>query len=400
MVRPRGGGPVEVYDFQVAGARNFFGGGLLVHNCLIIDDPVKGREEAESGIYRERAWEWWESTALTRLAPGGIVVLIQTRWHTDDLSGRILTRPSPLRWRVLSMPAIAGDRDPLGRTPGEEFPSVRGRAPGYFANLQANLSNYVFASVYQQNPVSAQGNFFRREAFRYWRPGDGLDPSGMLQRAAISGAWVDCEGHRIDLTDCWRFATVDVAASTKTSADWTVVSVWAISRGGELLLLDRARGHVETGDHFAMAAPLRTRWRFDVLFVEHGFFGKTLVEDARAAGIPVAELTADKDKVTRAIPAAARLHAGKVWWPSYAQAPWVETEWEPELLAFDRGDNDDQVDTFSYAARVASAHWSPPPPPRRPRQPAQGLDQIAKAYAAGSGNGDHGPPDLMTIPLG
>ena len=249
---------------------------------------------------------------------------------------------------------------------------MRGREPGHFTQLAATMTPYVFASVYQQNPVAAAGNFFRRQAFRYWRQGDGLDPSGRLRSRAISGAWVDCEGLRIDLADSWRFATVDVAASTKTSADWTVVSVWAIGRGGDLLLLDRARGHVETGDHFAMAAPLRAKWQFDVLFVERQFYGKTLVEDARNAGIPVAELTADTDKVTRAIPAAARLHAGKVWWPAhgiYRDATgldWVESEWEPELLAFDKGSHDDQVDTFSYAARVASAHWTPPPPPRRP----------------------------------
>jgi predicted phage terminase large subunit-like protein len=390
---PEGGG---IYCVGIGGALT----GRPV-DVLVIDDPHKGREEAESPVFRERAWDWWENVAIERMAPGGIVVFIATRWHTDDLAGRVLTRPGPLRWRVLSMPAIAGDRDVLGRTAGQEFPSVRGRAPGYFAGLRATMTPYVFASVYQQTPVAAAGNFFRRQAFRYWRPGDGLDPAARLQARAISGAWIDCEGLRVDLADCWRFATVDVAASTKTSADWTVVSVWAIGRGGDLILLDRARGHVETGDHFAMAAPLRRRWAFDVLFVEHGFFGKTLVEDARAAGIPVAELTADKDKVTRAIPAAARLHAGKVWWPNYDLYPWVETEWEPELLAFDKGENDDQVDTFSYAARVASAHWVPPEPPRRPRPPGLPAgDLIAKAYAAGSGNGDHGPPDLMSMPLG
>jgi hypothetical protein len=96
-------------------------------DVLIVDDPHKGREEAESPVYRERAWDWWENVAIERLAPGGIVVLICTRWHTDDLAARVLSRPGPLRWRVLSMPALAGENDVLGRVPGEEFPSVRGR---------------------------------------------------------------------------------------------------------------------------------------------------------------------------------------------------------------------------------------------------------------------------------
>jgi predicted phage terminase large subunit-like protein len=374
-------------------------------DVLVIDDPLKGREEAESPVYRERAWDWWENVAIERLAPGGIVVLMMTRWHTDDLAGRILTRPSPLRWRVLSMPAIAADRDVLGRAPGEEFPSVRGRAAGYFTNLQATLSAYTFASVYQQAPVSAAGNFFRAQAFRYWRPdAGGLDPAALLRRHAPAGAWITSEGLPVDLADCWRFATCDLAASTKTSADWTVISVWAIGRDGSLILLDRARGRAEMSDHFAMARPLRDRWRFDTLFVPHEFWAKTLTEDARQAGVPVAEVVTENDKVTRAIPAAARLHAGKVIFPAHDVAPWVETEWEPELLAFNKGAHDDQVDTFSAAARVASAHWLPAPP-ARPRKPPPNRDQaeITKAYAAATGDGHHpgeGPPDLMKMPLG
>jgi predicted phage terminase large subunit-like protein len=375
-------------------------------DVLIIDDPHKGRAEAESPVYRDAAWDWWENVAIERLAPGGIVVLVATRWHTDDLPGRILSRPGPLRWRVLSMPAIAGDRDVLGRTPGEEFPSARGRAPGYFTRLAASMTPYVFQSVYQQTPVAAAGNFFRRAAFRYWTADAGLDPAPMLAHPGAP-AWIRVEGAPADLADCYRFATVDLAASVKTSADWTVIAVWAITRDGSLILLDRARGRVEMADHFTMARPLRARWRFDTLFVPREFWGKTLTEDARAAGVPVAEVVTDTDKVTRAIPAAARLHAGKVAWPApdMPGCRWVSDEWEPELLAFDRGEFDDQVDTFSAAARVAAAHWLPPPPARRPGKDQRSPDyrEIDRAYAAATGNGHHpgqAPPDLMTLPLG
>lgn len=378
-------------------------------DVLVIDDPVKGREEAESQTYRDRAWDWWESVALTRLAPGGITVLIQTRWHTDDLTGRILSRPSPLRWRVLTMPAIAGTNDPLGRAPGEEFPSIRKRQPGYFRGLAATMTPYVFAGIYQQAPVAAVGNFFRRASFKYWRPVPGEPhPAAALGRGVLAGAWLECEGKRVDLADpaVWRFATCDVAASTKTSADWTVVSVWAISRDGDLLLLDRRRARVEMADHFAMAKPLRDKWRFDVLYVERQWWSKTLTLDARAAGVPVAELDADTDKLTRAIPAAGRLHAGRVWFPAVTDGcscgecggAWLE-EWENELAAFDKAEHDDQVDTFSYAARVTAAHWTPPAPPSRPAQVPPELAQIAAAHAAATGNGRH-EPDLMNMPLG
>lgn len=398
---PEGGG---IYCTGIGGALT----GEPVQ-VLVIDDPVKDREQAESDVYRERAWDWWESVAIPRLAPGAVVVLMMTRWHEDDLAGRILTRPSALRWRVLSMPAIAGNGDPLGREPGVEFPSVRGRAPGHFLRLQANMTPYVFASIYQQSPTSVVGNFFRRPSFRYWRRADGMDPGRALAAGVMAGAWLDCEGRRVDLADpgVWRFATVDVAASASTEADWTVVSVWAITREGDLVLLDRRRAHVEMADHFAMAAPLRARWRFDVLFVERQFYSKTLVLDAQRAGIPVALVDADTDKVTRAIPAASRLHAGRVWFPAVTEGctcgqcdgAWLE-EWENEIASFPRASHDDQVDTLSYAARVAAAHWVPPLPPARPNPPLSAdLARIAQAHAAATGNG-HEHVDLMNMPLG
>lgn len=379
-------------------------------DVLIIDDPVKGRAEAESAVYRQAAWDWWENVALERLSGNARVCLIQTRWHTDDLAGRILSRPGPLRWRVLTIPAIAVAGDPLGRAPGEEFPSVRGRRPGYFTSRRATMSAYVFSSVYQQNPVAAEGNMFRRAAFRFWRVPAGMpDPGAVLAAGRMAGAWLEMEGRRVDLADpaVWRFATVDVAASTSTSADWTVVSVWAIDREGDLILLDRRRARVEMGDHFAMVRPLRARWRFDVCYVEKQFYSKTLVADARAAGVPVELVTADKDKVTRAIPAAGRIHAGKAWFPAATagcecgecpDGAWLD-EWCDELAAFPAGANDDQVDTLSYAARIAAAHWVPPGPPARPEPASPELARIEQAYAAATGNGHHGP-DLMTMPLG
>jgi hypothetical protein len=114
--------------------------------------------------------------------------------------------------------------------------------------------------------------------------------------------------------------------------------------------------------------------------------------------VPVAEVITDKDKVTRAIPAAGRLHAGKVWWPHRDICPWLD-DWEHEIATFPRAANDDQVDTFSAAARVAAAHWVPPLPPSRPGPLAPELEQIAAAHAAATGDGHH-EPDLMTMPLG
>jgi predicted phage terminase large subunit-like protein len=352
-------------------------------DVLIVDDPVKDRAAAESKVIREATWSWWESVGLTRLAPGAKVCLIQTRWHEDDLAGRIASRPSPLRWKVLRIPAIAEDQDPLGRAAGEELPSVRGRGEGYFYALRAGMSAYVFAGVYQQKPTAAEGNFFRRATFRYWR--------GMAAWPD-SRARIDLEGQPVTLADTWRFATVDPAASTKTSADYTVVSVWAVSLSGDLILLDRVRARVPEHDHFGLVSPLRAKWGFDTVFVEQSWWATTLVSDARAAGVPVAPLKADTDKVTRAIPAAGRVHAGRVWFP--AEVPWLD-EWTDELAAFPQGTHDDQVDTLSYAARVLTAEWAPAAPVPRP-----GLSDADRAIAAAarSSTGDGQGLDIMGVP--
>jgi predicted phage terminase large subunit-like protein len=355
-------------------------------DVLIIDDPIKDRKAAESEVIREATWDWWESVALTRLAPGARVVLIQTRWHEDDLAGRILSRPSPLKWRVLTIPAIALPGDPLGRAAGEELASVRGRAPGYFANLRATMSPYVWAGVYQQTPTAAEGNFFRRATFRYWRPGK-MWPDGRER--------IDCEGQPVTLADCWRFATIDVAASTKTTADWTVVAAWAVSQAGDLILLDRARARVEDHDQFSMLEPLRTRWGIDTCYIEKSWFSKTLVRDAQDAGVPVAPLVADTDKITRAVPAAGRVHAGRVWFP--ALAPWLD-EWTNELASFPAGAHDDQVDVLAYAARVITAEWTPPRlPPREALTPHERAVAMAAESATGHAGNGRGDLDIMNL---
>lgn len=357
-------------------------------DVLIIDDPVKDRMAAESATIRENTWDWWESVAMTRLGKPK-VVLVQTRWHEDDLAGRIASRPSPLKWRRLRIPAIADSPDdPLGREVGEELPSVRHRVAGWFRNLRANMSPYVFAGVYQQVPSAAEGNFFRRSSFRYWRP---MEP------------WADgreriwTEAGPVTLADCWTFLTMDFAASTKNSADYTVASCWAITPGGDLILLDRVRDRVPDHEHFAMAQPLMERWGVSMVYVESNWWSKTFVSDARDKGTAVAPVMADTDKVTRAIPAAGRVHAGRVYFP--AEAEWLSV-WENELAIFPQGSHDDQVDTLSYAARIQVNEWTP----AREELPGRNVWEghaVETAVASGTGhigNGT-GDMDLMNVPF-
>lgn len=366
-------------------------------DVLIIDDPVKDRAAAESERIRETTWDWWESVAIPRLATPAKVVLIQTRWHEDDLAGRIFSRPGPLRWKRLDLPAIANaEPDPIGRQLGEELPSVRNRPPGYFANLRATLSAYVFNGIFQQTPTAPEGNFFRRQTFRYWRPADPWNDG----RERIS-----LDELPVTLADTWRFVTMDFAASSKTSADYTVASAWAVTGSGDLILLDRVRGRVPDHQHFKLALPLIRRWKAAQVYVESNWWSSTFVTDARDNGIPVAEVRADTDKVQRAIPAAGRVHSGKVWFPAETSGcacgncdhgKWLD-EWCDELAAFPRAKNDDQVDTLSYAARIVVNDWTPPRASPRTPQAESWEQAIDAAYGSATGDG-HGALDAFSVP--
>jgi hypothetical protein len=147
-------------------------------HCLIIDDPHKDRREAESPAIREQIWDWWTGTARPRLeptplTPNGVVIVIMTRWHEEDLAGRLKARKvdldeesgHALPWIDFRLPAIAEENDILGRKPGEALWPEK-----YDLNslqiTRAEMSPYDWASEYQQSPVPKSGNLFRREYFQ------------------------------------------------------------------------------------------------------------------------------------------------------------------------------------------------------------------------------------------
>lgn len=350
--RHRGG----VFTTSVAG--NLTGRAV---DLLLVDDPIADLDRAMSVKYRERAHRFWLGVAIPRLGPNTKICLIQTRWHEDDLAGRLLAtegnKDSGGKWRVISIPAQCEDEatDPLGRKHGEYMVSTRGRTREDWDERKKDMGAYVWAALCQQRPAPAEGGMFKRLWWRFWTPAPPL-----------FGERIDCAGKIWPVKECWRFATIDLAASTKTSADWTVASAWMLTLDGDLVLLDRNRARVPEGDHFALVRPLVERWELDTVYVEACQLGTTLVKDATAAGVPISPLTADVDKLTRAIPASARVSNGRVWLP--AGASWLDV-WIGEHASFPNGSHDDQVDTLGYAVRVAVAQWAPPvgkpptPPP-------------------------------------
>lgn len=327
---------------------------------ICVDDPLKNLEEAQSPKYRDRVMRTWQGVIIPRHGPDTKVVWIQTLWHEAEPIQQILASGGS-EWTVIRIPAIADSPDdPLGRQLGEPMVSARGHRD--WAKIRRDVGEYVFSALYQQRPSPAEGNLFKRIWWRYWSPAPQL---------GMTTPRLDLGGRIIALGDCWRFATVDLASSTRTSADWTVISAWAQSPDGDLILLDRHRSRIGESEHFAHALPLVQRWQLDTVFVEKSQHGTTLVKDATRAGVPISPLEADTDKLTRALPASARCSNGRIWLPAGA---WWTKEWVDECAGFPNSRNDDQVDTLAYAVRVSVAKWAPPVHQPRPAAPSGEVD--------------------------
>ena len=186
-------------------------------DLMIIDDPVKNMVEADSAREREKVWDWWTSVAVTRLAPGAAVVLIMTRWHEDDLAGRLIAQeqklpPEHRRLKVMNIPAIAaeGVPDALNRPPGEPLVSARGRTPDDFFRTRDSVGSRTWAALYQGQPTPSEGGLFQRSDFQRHRTTDPelvgrivtVDPaeSGHGDEAGLLGMGWDADG-RIYVTD-------------------------------------------------------------------------------------------------------------------------------------------------------------------------------------------------------
>jgi predicted phage terminase large subunit-like protein len=316
-------------------------------DLLIIDDPIKNNEEAGSQLLREKSWDWWRSTARTRLQGAGAVVIVMTRWHEDDLVGRLLAQDAELAederegWEVVELPALAeAEGDALGRESGEPLCPELGFDSDWARKTRATTGGYWWAALYQQRPRPPEGMMFKRADFRYFEERPEEDLYVVFRE--------DGSPHPVGRQWCTRFQTVDVAASERQSADYTAIATWAATPDGDLLLLDIERERFESLDVGGFISRSYERHKPSFIGIESFGHGLGVVQELTRKGLPIRRLTPDKDKVSRALVAVARYEEHKVFHPRGHSGL---RALEDELLAFPNAAHDDQVDAVGYAAR-------------------------------------------------
>ncbi len=317
---------------------------------IIIDDPIRGRKEANSLTVRDAIHEAYTDDLVTRLEPGGAIVGTVTRWMEDDLPGRIAASEEGPDWVTVNLPALAEEDDPLGRSPGEALWPAR--YPVDVLERRRTVMGVSFYALFQGRPAPAEGNKFKGQWFRYYRV-EGEGESAVFIMDAP-------DGYRrvVPLASCRRFGTMDTASSIKTSADYSVIASWAVTPQSDLILLEVIRERLEEPDLIRRARDAYRRHRLSYLSIESNSMGLGIIQTLRRGsvdpetrkrlpGLAVRGIPSLTDKVSRAGTAIVRCESGQIWFPQ--MAPWL-AEFEMELLGFPLGAHDDQVDTMSTAA--------------------------------------------------
>lgn len=333
------------------------GGGITGRpaNLVVIDDPFKSREDAESEVYRKKVMSWYRSVVYPRVAntPGAAIIIMHTRWDQEDLVGQLLTQmvseAESDQWEVVFLPALALEEDqypkneaefkenllrgiyvpmggdPLGRKPGEPLWAERSDA-AKIQRTRANMLDYDFQALFQQLPRMADGEFFDDKDFK------------IIEKAPQGLQW-------------YRYC--DLALGETQTSDWNSSIAVALDAEGNLILRDRIKEHALENflpvlkTAMLSDSELKTEWG-----IEGNAFQKlvvrTFLKDKDLVNVRIQEVTADKDKVSRARPWQLRAKQGHV---KLVRGPW-NLDFIREATSFPKGRHDDDVDTVSGGVQM------------------------------------------------
>ena len=319
-------------------------------HVAILDD-VMSEEDSFSETGRRYVKEWYPSGLRTRIMPNGSIVIINTRYHEDDLCGWLLRQESQIelenKWEVIKIPAWVDEPSskmlnlPVGSS---YFPEWK---PSEILKndeeeIKASNGSRYWESLYMQNPVPDTGGIIKKKWLKWW---DYDEPP-------------PCD---------YIIQTYDTAFSTKTTADFSVIQTWGIfehmetdSTGREnwvsnLILLGNEKGRFDYPALRTKAQELYDYHKPDVCIIEKKASGQSLIQDLRRAGLPVLDYIPDRDKTARVYAATPLMEAGRVWLPK-------GYEWSDDLygeaITFPNARHDDQVDAMTMAIHYMKESWN------------------------------------------
>lgn len=318
---------------------------------LVIDDPVKDFRAADSMALSEQAWQTYMAVAHPRLAPGGQVIVVLTRWHENDLGGRLLQKQEEDRraglehydtWRVINVPAQAdhdpatGATDPLDREPGEFMLSARGRTRAQWEAVKAATSPRIWTALYQGRPSPERGDVFHRG---WWRRYD-----SPLWRVEADGSYRVRSYEGGQLVQSWDMTFKDSAGT-----DYVVGQVW-FAKGGVAWLLDQVRGRMDFPTTQQAVVRLSAKWPQAALkLVESTANGPAVIASLRTQVSGLVPVTPVGGKPARARAVSPFVEAGDVVMPTADVALFDVEELILEATLFPNGAHDDQVDALTQA---------------------------------------------------
>lgn len=290
-------------------------------NLMIIDDPIKNQLEADSETYRERIHNEWISSFRTRLAPGAKVILIQTRWHEDDLAGRLIDQEPNIE--VLNLPCEAEDNDPLGRAAGDALAPEIGKDNEWLKQFKAAYSGSqgtrAWNALFQGRPTSAEGNLFKHEWWKYY----GEAPEMMETILSVDATFKDGKNN-----------------------DYVAIQAWG-KREANCYLLDAIKKHMDFPETVEAIRAMKAKWpKARLVLIEDKANGSAIIQVLRRDIPGIVAVNPEGGKVARANAVSGAIEAGNVWLPKYGAftADFVE-----ECAAFPTGAHDDQVDAMTQA---------------------------------------------------
>jgi predicted phage terminase large subunit-like protein len=300
-------------------------------HILIIDDPVKNREEADSESIRQSIWDWYTSTAYTRLAPGGGVLVVQTRWHDDDLSGRLLMQMAKGEgddWEVVEYPAIAIE-DERYRRKGEALHPARYPLDA-LQRIKRAIGDRDWSALYQQKPVADDGDFFTRDMFPRYR---------MAEQPAYD--------------DMSYYTAWDLAIGQSEQNDETFGITVGVDRNKRIWVVDVRHGRWDSEGIVNQILDTYAVWRSDITGIERGHIemaiGPYLEQEIQRKGLKTMYIQQLKpgrrDKQSRARSIQALMKRNEVMFRSGCEATQYLID---QMLRFPSGVHDDGVDAIAY----------------------------------------------------